>query len=245
MQESAVPDAPDTAPTPDRAAAWEDLIDIYYAPAQVFARRLAEPVIWLPLLVLAGAIALLGFASAGILEPMWQAEFERNVSGADTQLSPEDLERMRGFSSTMGVVMAPIGVAFGALVLGLIIWLVARVFASSPAMAATLMVGVLSQFPRIPQQLALLFQGAVMDPSAMNSRFALSLGPARFVDPATTSELMMVTLERFDLFTLWVTLLVGVGFHVVARLPRGQAAAAAMVVWLVGSLPMVLGAATG
>jgi hypothetical protein len=235
------------APVPGDAAPWEDLVDIFYAPAQVFARRLADPVIWLPLLVLVAAISALSFAGAGVLEPMYEAEFHRSIEGSapdGATLSPEELDRMRGFSSTIGMIFAPITVAVGALLLGLVIWAVARLFGAAPTLGATTMVGVLSQFPRILQQVVTIVQGAIMSPEAIHSRFALSAGPARFLDPVRTPEVVMATLERFDLFTLWVTVLVGVGFHVVGRLPRVQAAVAAFVVWLIAGLPLLIAAMT-
>ena len=48
--------------------------------------------------------------------------------------------------------------------------------------------------------------------------------------------------SRVDLFTLWVTVLLGIGMAVMGKLSRGQAILAATLMWLVGAAPAVWGA---
>jgi hypothetical protein len=245
METGTVPPPPEDPQAQPRTPLWEDFVDVYAAPAQLFRRRAAEPVVWVPLLVLTLLVGLLTFAGAGVLEPMYDAEFERGMREAmrdGPQLPAEEIERMRSLGHTFALVFGALGTVVGALVLGLVVWAVARLFGTAPTLAAAAMVAVFAQFPRIPHQLAAILQGLLLSPEAMASRFALSVGPARFFDPEATSELAMVLLERLDLFTLWVTLLVGVGFHMVARLPRQQAAVAALIVWMLAALPTVIGA---
>jgi hypothetical protein len=45
-----------------------------------------------------------------------------------------------------------------------------------------------------------------------------------------------------DVFTIWVTVLLAIGLHVVARIPKQQAAIAAAITWLVGAVPGIIGA---
>ncbi|MDP9202387.1 MAG: hypothetical protein M3P26_10720 [Gemmatimonadota bacterium] len=57
---------------------------------------------------------------------------------------------------------------------------------------------------------------------------------------------MMIALaSRVDLFTIWVTVLLAIGLHVVGKIPKQQAGIAAAITWLVGALPAVLGALRG
>src|SRR4029079_18305172 len=53
----------------ERASVWEDFIDIFFAPANVFRRR--EHGSWvLPMLVVTLALTILGFTNSGVLTPM-------------------------------------------------------------------------------------------------------------------------------------------------------------------------------
>src|SRR6186713_2722873 len=87
------------APTmaPARAAVWEDFIDIFYAPSQVFARRVAGSV-WVPLLVVTIALSVIIYAISGVLEPLMSAEFDRGMAAAmrtNQQLTPEMADQFR------------------------------------------------------------------------------------------------------------------------------------------------------
>ena len=53
---------------------------------------------------------------------------------------------------------------------------------------------------------------------------------------------LVAILSRFDLFTIWSTVLVGIGVAVMARRSRGQGFTAAGLLWLVASLWTVLSA---
>ena len=45
-----------------------------------------------------------------------------------------------------------------------------------------------------------------------------------------------------DLFTIWVTVLLAIGLHVVGKIPKQQAAIAAAITWVVGALLPLFGA---
>ena len=53
---------------------------------------------------------------------------------------------------------------------------------------------------------------------------------------------MLALATRFDLFTIWITVLLAIGIYVVGKIPRQQAAIVAAIAWLVGALPAILGA---
>lgn len=244
----------ETTTTPDPAAAapgaeprasiWEDFLDIFYAPAAVFARRREGP-FWPALLVLTVLMILLFYAGQQALAPMFDAEFERATEAAlrqNPELTAEQLERMREMGETFGLIGFAVGFPVGVLVIGLVVWVAGKLFGAAAGLVTALTIAVYSQFPRIVQQLAALGQGLVMSPESLDSRYAVSVGPARFLDPDTTAPVLLTLASRFDVFTLWATALVGVGLYVAGRLPKGQAAAAALLVWLVGALPELLGA---
>ena len=82
-------------------------------------------------------------------------------------------------------------------------------------------------------------QALFLDPSQLDGRFRLTLGPGRFLDPDTSSPLLLAFVGRMDLFTLWITVLVAIGLSITGRIPLGRAAIAAALVWLIGGLPVI------
>ena len=89
------------AATP-RAAIWEDFIDIFYAPSAVFRRRESGN-FFVPLVVITIVCGALFFLNSGALQPMFDAEFDRQMATAMRQnpnIPPEAAERMRGTKRT-------------------------------------------------------------------------------------------------------------------------------------------------
>lgn len=233
--------APST-PAPS-ASLWEDFIDIIVAPASVFRRR--ERGSWvIPLVIVTIAIAIIAFASRGVMQPVMEAEFER---AADTmrknpQVTEEMIERMHSFidfTTTWGpVIFTPITIV----IVGFMTWLVAKLVDSRQELHAALMVASYSYVPRVIQFIANAVQGLVMRPEQLNGVVKLSFSPARFVDPATTNPVVVQLLNRFDLFTIWVTVLLAIGVYVTGRVSKRQAAIAGFLFWVVGAIPAILGA---
>jgi hypothetical protein len=238
--------APDTvaAPAPaQKTSVWEDFVDIYYAPSDVFARR-RDGRFGLALLVVSVVLALLYWLSQTYLEPMWTAEFDRQMATAmrdNPQMTPEMAEQARGmqrFTAMFGVIFFPIV----AMLTGLVLWLVGKLFDSTQTVSQALMVGTYAQFPRVIDWIVRNAQGAILSPESIEPKYGSSLSLARFLDASSVSPLVYELAGRIDVFTIWVTVLLAIGLHVTGAVAKGRAYAAAAIVWLVGSLPAVLGA---
>jgi Sulfite exporter TauE/SafE. len=93
---------------------------------------------------------------------------------------------------------------------------------------------------RLLEQVLVSLQAMLLDTSAMTSRAQLSLGASRFLDPDTASAGMLTLLQRVDPFTIWVTILLGIGISVVGKVPREKGMLAAALLWLVGSVPALI-----
>jgi hypothetical protein len=52
--------------------------------------------------------------------------------------------------------------------------------------------------------------------------------------------MMLAVLGRVDVFTIWITILLGIGLSVTGKIPRSKAMIAAALVWAIGALPAVL-----
>lgn len=220
----------------ESASVWEDFIDIFYTPSTVFARR-GDGRFVPALIILALLMTVLFYASQGVLADAMQAEFARAMEGQSLDADEmATMQRMSGIIGTAGFLITfPIGV----LITGAVLWLAGKIFGSVATFAAAAMVATYAQTPKVLQQLAAIVQGMVMEP--VESLYHVTISPARFADPETTSEMIMALLGRADLFVIWSVILLGIGLHVVGRIPRGQAYAAAGMVWVLGTLPLLIG----
>lgn len=229
---------------PPRASFVEDFIDIFYAPASVFERRRdASP--WAALLVVTGLFAILSYVSFRLLGPAIDAEIGRNMAAAmaaNPQLTPEAAEKMRGFTRITMMAGLVVGVPIAVLFLGLVLWFVGKLFDATESLRAAFLIITMSWLPRLLETLLGSIQGLFLDPSAMTSVAAVSLTPARFVDAATASPVLLILLQRVGPFVIWSYVIVAIGLAVLGRIPRGRAALASIILWALASLPAVLGA---
>jgi hypothetical protein len=250
MTDMSTPDAnagaPGVAPVPATAPAswWEDFIDIFYAPSQVFARR-AGSGFGVPMLVVTVLIALIGIANSGVMQPIMDAEFTRSTAAAmrkNPQVTAEMMAKGRSIGEGIAKYGAVVFVPVGIFLTGLALWVVGKFVDAKESLSAAIMVAAYSFVPRIVEGVLSGVQGLLLDPATLNGRFRLSLGFGRFMDPDTASPVLLALLGRVDVFTIWVTVLLAIGLSVTGKIPRSRAAAAAAIVWILGALPALLGA---
>jgi hypothetical protein len=161
------------------------------------------------------------------------------------QMTADQIEAARKFSVAAAPIFAFIGSPFAILFLGIVIWVVGKFFDAKQTLNAAIGVATFSYVPRVVEGIVNRVQGFIVDPASLTSRFSLSLGVGRFLDPDTTSPLLLGLVGRIDVFTIWITALIAIGLAVTGKITRGRAAIAAAIVWLVGALPTVLPAAAG
>ncbi|MHB1298873.1 MAG: YIP1 family protein [Gemmatimonadaceae bacterium] len=234
-------DAPVTA-SPEKASLFEDFIDIFYAPSKVFARR-ANSGFWAVTLILTVVIGALVFANSGAMDSITDAEFQRQATKMmekNPQLTMEQIEQGRGIGEMMAKVGGFVFMPIAVLLLGLAVWLVGKMFGAALGYTAGAMIAAYSYIPRILENVLVGLQGMLLDTSALTSRTQLTFGVTRFMDADTTSAGMLALLSRLDLFTIWVTILLGIGISVVGKIPREKGMIAAAVLWVVGTLPALL-----
>lgn len=235
--------AKDVDPSPGKAGLWEDFVDIFYAPSSVFARR-SDGKFGLALLFLAIVILALVFLTKNAMQPVMDAEWTRQTAAAmrkNPSITAEQMAGSRGIFETIGPIIIAIVITLSALGAGLVLWGVGKLFDAKESLAAAMMIGTYAEFPRIVQILTNAAQGLVMNPEKLNSMNAVGFSIARFMDP-DGAPLMIALASRVDLFTIWVTVLLAIGLHVVGKIPKQQAAIAAVITWVIGALPAVFGA---
>jgi hypothetical protein len=227
------------------ASVWEDFIDIFYAPSDVYARR-ANSSFFLPLVVVTLLTGILFVVNSGVLAPIMDAEMGRSFAAMQKKgvtLNQAQIDTARRFSETFGKIAAFIFMPVGIFFTGLFLWVVGKFVESKQTLGQGLMVAAYAFLPRVIESVVTAIQGLVLDTSKMNGRFRISLGLGRFFDPDTTSPLLLALIGRIDVFTIWVTILLAIGLSVTGKISRQRAAIAAVIVWFLGALPTVLQAA--
>jgi hypothetical protein len=225
----------------DRAAVWEDFIDIFYAPSIVFARR-ARANFWIPFLVVTFVIGALFYLNSGVLQPVMEGEFNRAMAAAmrtNPRLTPEMADRFRQTGVRLAQVAGFLFVPIAIFLTGSAVWLIGKLFESKQTYQAALVVAAYAWVPKILEAVLNGLQGLFLDPSQLNGRFRLTLGVGRFFDPDTTSPIFLAFIGRIDLFTIWVTILLAIGLSVTGGISRSRAALAAPLIWAAGALPIL------
>jgi hypothetical protein len=237
--------SPVAAPTPTAAAAppkasfWEDLIDIFFSPAAVF-RRNEKNSVWPPLLFASLAIGIIFFATFNQLEPIFDAEFTRGLAAAtaqNPQITPDALAKTKAISEGFTRYGLSVVIFLTVLVIGAVSWIVGKLFGSAQTFHAALVVAAWSYMPRVIGGILGGVQGLLMDPASLTGQMAISLSPARFFAPDQPNPMAYQFMGRFDLITIWLTILLAVGLYVTGKVSKGRAVAFGIAMWLIGALP--------
>jgi hypothetical protein len=239
MSETNQATLPSAAGTTTRVAFWEDAIELFVHPATVLRRR-ANTSVWPPMLFVAISIGVITYATFNtVFGPIFEAEWARNATATlakNPQVSADVLNRTKDLSMNVAKFMVPIITAMTMFVVGIATWCCAKVVSAKTTFQQALVIAGWSYFPRVLGALLAGVQGLVMDPSKLNSHFSVSLSPARFLDPDTANPFVIQMLGRFDLITIWVTILLAIGVYVTGRVTKQQAAACGALVFLAGAL---------
>jgi hypothetical protein len=225
---------------PAQPSFWEDVIDIFVHPVDVYRRR-KEKSVWPPMLFVAVLVGVIGFATFDMLSPVFEAEFTRNTAKAIAE-NPQMAERMAKMRDTSMVITR---YTLGVMILvpmftvGVVTWLVSQLFGAKTTFHQGLVVAAWAYLPRVLSSVAGGVQGLLMDTSNFTSAQQLSLSPARFLDVETVNPILLQLLGRLDITILWETALLAVGVYVTGRITKRQAVWFAATIWLIGSLPAI------
>lgn len=221
-----------------QASFWEDLIDIYFSPADVF-RRQQNKSVWPPMLFVAISIGVIFYFTFNTMEPMFEGEFARQMarqSSSAQQATPEQLAA--GRNAMLAFTKYGLGamMLLTVFLLGVATWLLGKLVGSKQNFHAALVVAAWAYMPRVLGTVINGVQGLVMDPASLTSPLSMSLGPARFFDADATNPFLYQLLGRFDLITIWVTVLLGIGVYVTGKVSKNNAVAFAVMIWIAGGL---------
>ena len=219
-----------------------DLIEIFYAPGEVFARR-QQGQFGLPYLVLVGLGVVLFFATRNLMQPVIDAEISRSMAQAAARgnMTPDQLATAESFGKTIASVGLIVFWIVAPFLIGLLAWIGGKIAKVPNIGSVAIMIAVFSMFPRLVGSVVGAILAALLPESSLNSAASVSLSPARFVDVAQHPGLAAL-LGRFDVFILWGVVLLAIGAQVAGRGTRKQGWTTAIIVWVIGSLPAIWGA---
>ena len=239
-----------TTPRPESAAApaaiWEDFVDIFANPVSVFARR-RDGRAGLAMLI----YTLIGALTFYVARPALQPFFDKQVSAqiakieADPQISADQKEsmstRIRGIVDSPLAYLGPVlSLPLSLLLTALVLWGVAKAFASRASFGQALAVTAIGGIPRSVLGLLVAAVSAATG-RTVETPYALTLGPAALLGP-NASDVLAAALSRLDVGVLWHTVLLGIGIAVVGRIDRSKGLSTAVIVWLIGGLAVLLSA---
>ena len=235
------PTAP-MSPMPDKASVFEDFIDIFYAPANVFARR-EKSGYGMQLLIVCVLAALFAFANRAITSQIFDVEFQRGVAkamAANPQITADQMNSMRGIQEKVVAFGSYIGTPIIIFVLAFFTWIAAKVVSAKIDYQQAALIVTLAWIPRLVGSLVMTVQSLLMDTSTITSMFAVTLSPARFMDPDAGNAKVFALIGNLEVFAIWYAVLVGIGIAVIGKVPRAQGYTATAIIFVVTSLPALL-----
>lgn len=232
-------------PVERKASRWEDYIDVFFSPGELYARRAHDsvaPAFWtLLLLSLVLYYAFLPVNEVVIRAGMETARAQVAAQGQD----PAAMAGMVRFATYAGGVLGTIMLAIMVFGAALLLWLLARLVDLKATYRQGLVVAVYAGFIYLLMQLATSVLGLVLGDGITNPMGDLSFGLLRFIEPATPPGALEALLRRSELFLIWQAVVWGIGVRVVMGASRAQAAIVAAGTWLLFAVPGVVSAALG
>lgn len=224
------------APAPEKAGLFEDFIEIFYAPSQVFTRR-QNGAYGMMLLIVSVIAAAFAFTSRAVTAAIFDVEFTRRAAeqmAKNPQITQDMVNSMRPMQENIAMVGGYIGTPIIILIVAFLAWLAAKVVSAKISWNQAMAIVTLAWIPRLLQGLVNTVQALLMDTTSITTMHDVGFSPARFMGDDTSSKVLSIV-SRFDVFTLWTTVLIGIGIAIMAKAPRSKGYMAAGLVWLVGT----------
>jgi hypothetical protein len=229
-----------TAAAPRSSSIFEDIVEIFASPAQVFARRKGRG-FWLALLIYAVITAALVIGTRPLMQPVFDALWPQmlaQIQAKNANITPEQLTAIRHSQPIIFMVSIIVISPITVLVVGLLLWRVGKLFDAEQSLGNSMMVATFASFPRILAWVAGALILLVMDPAKVTSQWSATPSLAHFVNGAQ-QPVVAALLARVDIFTIWTTVLLAIGLSVTGNISRKKAAYAAIIVWIIGALPSI------
>lgn len=229
-----------TAPV-EKASRWEDFVDVFFSPTELFRRR-ANDSWWVPLLVLAAVSTILYFAFPSVNRAFSEAQMTGGEMTAEQQAAAQ---RMMGTFYIVGGIFVPIIMALFVFLGAVILWVGTKVTSIDLSFRRSLMISAYVGFLTVLQQIIVYVigmfkvgRGEALDPLTDRGTSVL-----RFMDTSEMPDVLVALLSRLDIFAIWGLIWTAIALMAITNAPKGRAYAAATFVWFVAVIPALIGVA--
>jgi len=226
------------------ASLWEDFIDIFTSPAAVFRRR-EHSGFGLQLLLLTVIFGILVMGTKSLLLLAIDADIARQgakMLHSHPEMTAEQIQKSRAMGEMIGPIAVIILLPLMAVLTGLTLWLVGKIFDSRQTPSQGMMVATYAFFPKLLASIATAIIAFLSNPDRLNGVARVTMGLGALFDPDKTSPVLLALLVRVDVFTIWETVLLAIGLQITGKVSKSNSYLAAALVWCSGALPGVLGA---
>ena len=213
------------ADQPGRLGEAGRLVGVFWEPKPVLEDLAAHPRWWAPLILL--TVLSLVFVVALSQVVGWDTAIRQQIESNPrvAQMPAEQRERAvqvgARFASSMGYAGAVSGIAVSTLVVAGVLLGIFNLLGGADLKYRQAFS--LTCYSFLPIGLSTILSLVVMllkDPADFDLQNPLPLNLGAFLNPATTARWLHALAASFDLFTLWVVLLLALGFSVAARRMR-------------------------
>jgi hypothetical protein len=227
------------AQTP-KAARWEDFVDIFISPADVFRRRADES--WVVPWVIVSVVAVLLFyvflpASELIMEAAMRDQMA-NAAASGNAMNTEAMKKMAGTMQVLGGILVPIGLLLQIVAVGALLWAGVKLTGGDVGFKRALLIVAYSEVIGLIAQVVVSLLVILKSNAGGIIEMVpdTSLGVLRFVPTDAVPPILVPLLKRIDIFQLWTMALWAIGLEVLAKCTKAQAwgvAVAASILWAV------------
>jgi hypothetical protein len=221
---------PESAQPAERVARWEDYVDVFFSPTELFRRRARDSVTTplLSLITLAVLFYLILLPANAMMIRTAMANNPRGVTVSGSTMAVVHV---------VSAVAVPITYVFFTAFAAALLWLAGRFAEIRTEFSRAMLIATYGGFILLVSQLAsgvlvLLHGETGLDPV----RHA-SLGVLRFTGGEGTARALVPLLRRLDVFAIWQAVLWAIGLHVIYRTTRLQAVITAAIAWLLFAVP--------
>ena len=238
MEHDPIATTPEDSPeqTPEKTASrWEDYIDVFFSPGELFRRR-AQDRIAPPLLTLIG----LGIAFYLLMLPANRIMVRASIPPEAQAGISEGMLNMMVYGGVIGV---PIMFSLMVLIAGVLLWIIGRITDIRTEFSRTVLIATYAAFVLLISQVLSGVLVLVSGPENFDAVRSMSFGPLRFMGSMEMNGVLRAVLGLFDIFVIWQAVLWAIGLSVIYRVSMGKAAITAGIVWLLFAVPgLIMGA---
>ena len=228
-------DALDPAAPVTQKARWEDCIDVFFAPRELFERRRHDKfgTPFIILLVLATAFYFILLPAQSMI-----------IRAAMPPEALAKMGKMAGMMSIFGGITTPIMYAIMIAITALILWLLGKFVDGETTFPEMMLVATYAGYVFLLGSIASLIAVMIHGEAGLTSATLMkhmSFGVMRFVDASTLPKPVVALLARIDIFKIWQAVIWMIGFQVVTGATRSKAAIVAAGTWFLFAIPAMLG----